>query len=92
MRFSDSLIRRISESLLQALLDRGGTTLKLERGVVLNRIEDVIRANLQDEETLERDAKKLLEAHLQQAPPDVDRHKLLQMIKKRLAEERGIPL
>jgi len=92
MRFSDSQIRRVSDSLLQALLDRGGATVKVERGVALARIEEVFRANLQEEETLERDAMKLLEAHLRQAPPDVDRHRLLQMIKKRLAEERGIPL
>lgn len=92
MRFSDSQIRRISDSLLQTLIARGGTTIKAERGVVLSKIEGVFRANLQEEEALERDAKKLLENHLRQAPPDVDRHKLLQMIKKRLAEERGIPL
>ena len=34
----------------------------------------------------------LLAAHLRQAPPGIDRQKLLLMIKKKLADERGVSL
>lgn len=92
MRFTDEQIRRLSETLLTSLLDRGGARLKAERGKALARIEAIIRANLAQEQDLDKKAEELLQAHLRQAPPGVDRQKLLQMIKKKLAEERGIPL
>jgi hypothetical protein len=92
MRFTDEQIRRLSESLLTALVERGGASLKAERGKVLTRIETIIRANLAQEQDLDKKAEELLQAHLRQAPPGVDRQKLLQMIKKKLAEEKGIPL
>lgn len=92
MRFTEQQIRRVAEHLLSALLERGGATLKAERGVVLARIEDIVRGNLVAEEDLDCEARQLLEAHLRGAPPGVDRQKLFLMIKKRLAEERGVPL
>jgi len=92
MRFSDPQIRRIAERLLGALIEQGGATLKAERGTVLARIEEIIRADLAKENDLDREARELLEAHLRGAPADVDRQKLFLMIKKKLAEERGIPL
>ncbi len=92
MRFNDSQIRRLAEALLSALLEKGGATLKADRGRVLGRIEEIIRGNLQQEDDLDREARKLLEHHLRQAPPGIDQQKLLLMIKKKLAEERGLPL
>lgn len=92
MRFTDQQIRRLADHLLSALTERGGATLKAERGTVLARIEEIVRGNLAEEQDLDREARKLLEAHLQSAPAGVDRQKLLLMIKKKLAEERGFPL
>lgn len=92
MRFNEEQLQRLADHLLTALVERGGTTLKAERGAVLARIVEIVRANLAEEQDLDRQARKLLEAHLHGAPPDVDRQKLFLMIKKKLAEERGIPL
>ena len=79
-------------ALLTSLVERGGTRLKAERGKVLARIEAIIRGNLGQEEDLDREARELMETHLRQAPPGMDRQKLFLMIKKKLAEEKGIPL
>lgn len=92
MRFTEAQIRRLAGAVLTDLLERGGARLKAERGMVQTRIEAVIRANLVQEEDLDRQAEKLLEAHLRSAPPGVDRQKMLAMIKKKLAEEKGVPL
>ncbi len=92
MRFTDAQISRLSDALLSALLEKGGATLKADRSRVLTRIEEIIRGNLRQEDDLDREARRLLETHLRQAPPGVDQHKLLAMIKKKLAEERGLPL
>jgi hypothetical protein len=92
MRFTDEQIRRLADRLLTGLIEQGGTRLKAERGKVLARVEAIIRADLGQEDDLDRDARALMESHLRQAPPGMDRQKLFLMIKKKLAEERGIPL
>jgi len=90
--FTDPQLQRISERLLDDLVAHGGAVLKGERRQTLARIVAVLRSNLAQEQSLDEDAKALLEAHLKQAPAGVDRQKLFLMIKKKLAEERGIPL
>ena len=92
MKFTDQQIRRLAETVLRALEETDTATLKADRPRILARTEEIIRADLAGEQSLEDEARKLLEEHLRQAPPGMDRHKLLQMIKKKLAEERGIPL
>lgn len=92
MRIDERQLNRLAETLLQALLEAGGASLAAERGKVLARIEGVIKDNFTQEQDLDREARKLVDAHLAQAPPGIDPHKLFTMIKKKLAEERGIPL
>ncbi len=48
-------------------------------------------ANFRQEEELEKEAERLAEEHVQKAP-GVDRHKVTQLIKQRLAEERRFTL
>jgi hypothetical protein len=92
LRLQQEQIRRLAEALADALVKSGGAELKAEQGLVTERIAAIIGDDLDRERDLDREAQRLLETHLRQAPPGVDRHKLLQMIKRRLAEERGIPL
>lgn len=91
-RFTDEQLQRIAERLLTDLLAQGGAVLKAERRRVTAVMVKALRANLDQEQNLDAEAKALLEAHLRQAPPGVDRQKLFLMIKRKLAEERGIPL
>lgn len=92
MRFTDAQLRRLAEALLDRLIQTGGVVLRTERSRVLARIESTVRANLVAEQAIDREAQRLLEAHLAVAPPGVDRQKLFIMIKKRLAEQKGFPL
>lgn len=92
MRLNEEQLQRLADALLVALTTTGGATLKAERSVVLDRLAGIIRTELGREEDLDREARKLLAAHLKNAPPGVDERKLLQMIKQRLAAEKGIPL
>lgn len=92
MNFTDEQMRRTADSLLTALVERGGAVLHADRGKIQRRIEEILRANLGQEVDLDREARELLEKHLQTAPPGIDRQKLFLMIKKKLAEEKGIPL
>lgn len=90
--FTDEQLQRIAERLLDDLLCHGGARLKGERRHCVAAIVTTLRKNLDQEQSLDADAKALLEAHLKQAPPGIDRQRLFLMIKKKLADERGIPL
>jgi hypothetical protein len=90
MRLTDPQIHRLADALLDALLQRAGGQLKQGRPMALARIEETIRQNLAEEAALEREAEKILAA--QAVPASADRQKLLLMIKKRLAEQKGFPL
>lgn len=92
MALSDPQLTQLAESLLTALLQRGGATLQAERSKALQCIMTVIRNSEAEEQALDREARKLLEAHLEAAPVGIDQQKLLTMIKRKLAEAKGIPL
>ncbi len=92
MRLTEPQLRRFADALLSALLDRGGATLTGERGRALACIEEAFRADMAAERDLDREAQRLLEAHLAGAPADIDRQRLLQMIRKKLADEKGLTL
>ena len=94
MRLKDDQIDRLADKIMADLTGAGVITLKKERGIVMEGIKDAIKADIKVEEELERDAEKLLEQTLRSArgSVDIDRHKMLRMIKEKLAKERKIVL
>lgn len=92
VRLNEIQLQRLAERLLSDLVNEAGAKTKAERGRILASITATMKTNLDQEQSLEKDAMVLLEAHMRQAPPGIDRQKLLMMIKKKLAEERGVPL
>ena len=92
MRLSEEQLQRLAAALVKVLVTSGRALLKADQEVVLARTVAILRQELAGDLDLDREAQKLLDAHLKQAPPGVDKAKLLQMIKKRLADEKGIPL
>lgn len=94
MRLKDEQIVKLAEKVLSDLGSADMIILKKERGVVLSGIKEAVRADLMAEEALERDATALLEQTLRsmRGGPDIDRHKMLRMIKEKLAKERKIVL
>ena len=92
VRLTESQMQRLAERLLGDLVQQAGVITKAERGRILASMVATLKANLDQEQMLEKDALLLLDAHMRQAPPGLDRQKLLLMIKKKLAAERGLPL
>ncbi|AMV71013.1 hypothetical protein JCM30471_28320 [Desulfuromonas carbonis] len=89
MLFGEEDQQRLAAALLAALVDSGAVQLKVDRERVGKRIAELIGQELERDKDLDLEAEKLLAVHLKNAPPGVDRQKLLQMIKRRLAEEGG---
>jgi hypothetical protein len=95
MHLKDEQIHRLGEKILNDLAARGEIVLKSERGAALAAIKKAISADLQGEESLERDAERILEENLKalgKGAVAIDRHKMLRMIKEKLARDRKIVL
>lgn len=94
MRLKEEQIDRIAERILTDLAESSLVILKDDRAKACNCIKTVIRADIALEEQLERDAEELLEKTLRAAGggEGIDRHKMLKMIKQKLAKERKVVL
>lgn len=95
MRLKEEQINRLGESVLNDLINAGEVVLKGERGAVLAAIKAAIVADIQAEEALERDAERILRenlAALGRGAAEIDQHKMLRMIKEKLAKERKFVL
>lgn len=58
----------------------------------MDKVTAVLLDNFRQEEMLENEAERLADEHLRSAPDGVDRRRVIQMIKQRLAEERRFSL
>ena len=95
MRLKEEQIHRLAEKVYNDLSADGLITPLRERGVVVEGIAKAIAMDLSREQALERDAERLLDetiAGLGRAAADIDRRKMLRMIKDKLAKERKIVL
>ena len=93
MRLKDEQIGRLAEKVLGDLERARLVEQKQARGTVLAGIKSAIAADLKEEENLERDAEALMEQTLKAMGGEgIDRHKMLRMIKEKLAKERKIVL
>lgn len=95
MRLKDEQIHRLAEKVYNDLSADALITPHRERGVVVEGIARAIAQDISREQALELDAERLLNetiAGLGRAAADIDRRKMLRMIKERLAKERKIVL
>jgi hypothetical protein len=93
MHLKDEQIGRLAEKVLGDLEKAGLITAKQGRVALLAAVKSAIAADLKVEEALERDAEALLEKTLRAMGGEgIDRHKMLRMIKDKLAKERKIVL
>ncbi|HLO25374.1 MAG TPA: DUF507 family protein [Geobacteraceae bacterium] len=94
MRLREEQINRLAEKVLAELSAAGLIELKRERGAALAAIKNAIAADIKGEETLEKDAEKLLDQTLASmgSGGGIDRQRMLKMIKEKLAKDRKIVL
>jgi hypothetical protein len=94
MRLKDEQISRLAENILGNLTSAGLIAVKKERGAVLAGIKTAIADDIKAEEALEKDAEKLLDQTLSamRGEAGIDRHRMLRMIKEKMAKDRKIVL
>lgn len=95
MRLKDDQLRSLAEKVYKDLDDDNLITPRGERAAVVTGIAKVMSLNFAAEQKLERDAEKLLDetlAGIGRGAADIDRRRMLKMIKEKLAKERKIVL
>lgn len=95
MRLKEEQIRRLAEKVYADLVEDGLIVPRLEKSVAVQGILKVIQNDLTREQTLERDAERMLDETISamgRGAADIDRRKMLRMIKEKLAKDRHIVL
>lgn len=95
MRLKEGQIRGLAEKIYNDLDADRLITARGERGAVVAGITRTISQNFAAEQKLERDAEKLLDETLDgmgSGAADIDRRRMLKMVKDKLARERKIVL
>ncbi len=91
MRDPDALCSHVALALVNALCVRGSVRLRTEQAKVAEKIAETFVGNFRAEAELEREAEMLADEHLDDSST-MDRHRLVQLIKRKLADERDFAL
>ncbi len=93
MRLSKEQIEKISRLILENLKKKELILFKASEDVVLERIIEIITADIKKEDELDREVEKILSQHTGEIESGrIDYRKMFNMIKHKLARERGIVL
>jgi len=93
MRLKEEQIKRLAEKVYADLAADGLIVPRRERGAAVEGIVKVIVQDISRDQNLERDAERMLDqtiAAMGAAAADIDRRKMLRMIKEKLAKDRKI--
>ncbi len=92
MRIKQEQVDRACRLILESLKQKKIITFKTPEAKVYQKLVEIFNANLKEEELIDEEAKKILEASLQDSDPTLDRQKMFLMIKRKLAKDKGFIL
>ncbi len=88
---SDAQLKRIADGLATELLKRDLLELRGGPAVLRERFFTVLKENFAQEAAIEREAEVFADTHRREML-GMDRYKLVDLVKQRLAKEKGFPL
>jgi hypothetical protein len=91
MRPAESLYQHAAEALVETLTAKDLLRLRVPKQAAIEKIIAVLLDNFRQEDALEHDAERIADEHLR-TNQGLDRYKVIQLIKRRLAEERKFAL
>ncbi len=91
MRVKPEQIDRLVDRLLKSSRTKKLMILKADERTVRERIREIITQNFREEEAIEEEAKKMMDALAGQTKT-MDQHKMFLMIKQKLAKKKGFIL
>ena len=90
MRLKEFQVKQICQTVLSTLRTKQLIILKQTDTEVLRRMQEIFIKDLKVEDEIHKEALAILEKHEQQAGGELDRHKMLQMIKRQLVKDKGV--
>ncbi len=91
MRLRETELKRVASLVVSRLEKAGVLRVTGSRDALEQRIIAAFRANIRAEEDIEAEANRFAESHSRELV-GMDRHKVLQLVKERIAKERGFTL
>lgn len=91
MRLRDTELRRVAATIVARLEKAGAMRVTGSRDALEQRIIASFRANMRAEEDIEAEAERFAESHSRELV-GMDRYKVLQLVKERIAKEKGFTL
>lgn len=91
MRLRDAEIQRIATAVVDRVEKAGLARITGQRAAIEQRIVAAFRANIRQEEDIEAEAARFAESHAREMV-GMDRFKVLQLVKERIAKEKGFTL
>jgi hypothetical protein len=93
MRLPKEMIKHIADAIASNLEAKGLVEYEVPKDTIAAKIAEVIIANMQEEDNLNRDVEKLLVAHeAEMKKENMDQRKVFELTKHKLAKDRGIVL
>jgi hypothetical protein len=91
VRLKDAEMQRIATAIVDRLEKAAMMRSTTAKADLVKRIVGAFRANIRAEEEIEAEAEKFADAHKREMV-GMDRHRVLQLVKERIAKERGFTL
>ena len=93
MKVSEKQVEQIAAAVLEGLIESGHAHPKGNRAEIEAAIREVIDADLEGEDALDREVERLLAPHTDRLDAEgADYRRMFNMLKKKLAREKGIVL
>ncbi len=91
MKLTKEQVEKVSASIIERLKGKDLVVFKAAEPKVLERVNEIILANLRAEESLDKEVEDILKSHSVEGQK-IDYRKMFNMVKGKLARERGIIL
>ena len=93
MKLTTEQVEKITKLVLEDLKAKKLITLKADETVVLKRMEEILFADLRAEDELDREVEGMIKTHTETIDSErIDYRRMFNMVKHKLARERGIIL
>lgn len=91
MKLTKEQVEKVSASIIERLKGKDLVVFKAAEPKVLERVNEIILANLRAEDSLDKEVEDILKSHSVEGQK-IDYRKMFNMVKGKLARERGIIL
>ncbi len=92
MKLTQNHIESLVRSVVLGLEKRKLVTFNQSREMIFKRAAEIINANFEEELQLEKEVMRMLDDIEKQQTDQFERHRMFKMLKKKIADERGIVL